>query len=53
MTCAGCVATIEKAILNKKGVLSASVALLAEKAEISYDSKLITVTSYLFLKIKN
>lgn len=37
MTCASCVATIEKGLSETPGVISCSVALATEKAKISYD----------------
>lgn len=39
MSCASCVARVEKALTGVKGVVSASVNLAAEKAFIEYDSK--------------
>lgn len=42
MTCAGCVSTIEKVLMAKRGVLKVSVGLLAEKAEVQYDPSLTT-----------
>lgn len=38
MHCASCVATIEKSLKAKEGVLSASVSLLDEKAIVEYES---------------
>ena len=37
MHCASCVATIEKSLLSKDGVIKASVSLLDEKAVVEYD----------------
>ncbi|KAI8641626.1 hypothetical protein BD408DRAFT_417903 [Parasitella parasitica] len=37
MTCASCVASIEKALKSQKGILFISVALLAERATVDYD----------------
>ena len=41
MHCAGCVNTIEKAVLGKKGVKSAAVNLAAASAKVVYDGELI------------
>ncbi|KAJ3210997.1 hypothetical protein HDU67_004842 [Dinochytrium kinnereticum] len=41
MTCASCVASIEHALKSTPGVLKCSVALLAERAEVTYDPSLI------------
>jgi Cu+-exporting ATPase len=41
MTCSSCVAKIEKTLEKKPGVYYARVALLAEKADISYNSELV------------
>ncbi len=38
MHCASCVSSIEKSLLNKEGVLSATVSLLDQKAIIEYES---------------
>lgn len=45
MHCAGCVATIEKSLLNEGGVISATVSLLEEKAIIEYESGKVSRTS--------
>ncbi|XP_019862991.1 PREDICTED: copper-transporting ATPase 1-like [Amphimedon queenslandica] len=37
MTCSSCVSKIERNLASKPGVYSATVALLAEKADVSYD----------------
>eukprot|EP01114_Cavostelium_apophysatum_P007114 TRINITY_DN1883_c0_g1_i2.p1 TRINITY_DN1883_c0_g1~~TRINITY_DN1883_c0_g1_i2.p1 ORF type:complete len:1016 (+),score=313.48 TRINITY_DN1883_c0_g1_i2:236-3283(+) len=42
MTCAGCVVTLEKVLLARRGVLKAAVGLLAEKADIYYDPSLVS-----------
>ena len=42
MTCAACVNTIESYLKSQPGILGVSVSLLAEKAEIFYDSAVIT-----------
>ncbi|XP_054155232.1 copper-transporting ATPase 1-like [Oppia nitens] len=42
MTCASCVANIEKQLMKTKGVLSALVALMAQKGDIEYNPRLIT-----------
>ncbi|KAJ3102894.1 hypothetical protein HDU97_000207 [Phlyctochytrium planicorne] len=42
MTCASCVASIESALKSRKGVSKVSVQLLSERAEVSYDPKLIS-----------
>ena len=39
MTCASCVRRVEKALLSKEGVESASVNFAAEKATVDYDPK--------------
>ncbi len=38
MTCASCVATIEKALSHLPGVVSATVNLATEKAAVEYDA---------------
>ncbi|KAJ3130475.1 hypothetical protein HK098_000040 [Nowakowskiella sp. JEL0407] len=38
MTCASCVASIEKHMLSTPGILSCKVALLAERCEVQYDA---------------
>ncbi|KAL1022047.1 hypothetical protein UPYG_G00021540 [Umbra pygmaea] len=37
LTCASCVANIERNLLNHKGIISVLVALIAGKAEVKYD----------------
>lgn len=41
MTCASCVTAVEKALKAQPGVLTVSVALLAERASVTYDPALI------------
>ncbi|KAJ7520894.1 hypothetical protein O6H91_19G028200 [Diphasiastrum complanatum] len=41
MTCAACTSSVEKALQRTNGVLSASVALLQNKAEVTYDPTLV------------
>uniref|UniRef100_A0A8C4HBC6 P-type Cu(+) transporter n=1 Tax=Dicentrarchus labrax TaxID=13489 RepID=A0A8C4HBC6_DICLA len=41
MTCASCVANIERNLKNETGIYSVLVALMASKAEVSYNSELI------------
>ncbi|EDV24487.1 uncharacterized protein TRIADDRAFT_56324 [Trichoplax adhaerens] len=40
MTCSSCVANIEREMKKKQGIISVSVALLAERGEIKYNSNL-------------
>ncbi|XP_038054845.1 copper-transporting ATPase 2-like isoform X2 [Patiria miniata] len=42
MTCASCVATIEKTLLKHRGISAALVALMAQKAEVTYDPDVVT-----------
>ena len=42
MHCAACVVTIEKALVQQKGVTSASINLLEEKATIAFDPALVS-----------
>ncbi len=51
MTCAACVNTIENYLKGVNGITNAAVALLAEKAEVSYDSSLIKVFDSIYLSI--
>jgi Cu+-exporting ATPase len=45
MTCASCVATVEKALKETKGVAQARVNLASEKASLEYDPKKIGLTN--------
>jgi len=45
MTCASCVATIERSLKKKPGIKSAVVALLAQKAEVNYDRSITNITN--------
>ena len=47
MTCGACAATISRALQSQAGVLSASVNLLMEKADIRYDGSLTTTAQLL------
>ncbi|XP_022104586.1 copper-transporting ATPase 1-like isoform X2 [Acanthaster planci] len=42
MTCASCVATIEKTLVKHRGIRTALVALMAQKAEVTYDPDVMT-----------
>eukprot|EP01134_Creolimax_fragrantissima_P001824 CFRG1824T1 len=44
MTCASCVANIERAVLKHPGVFKVTVGLLSEKAEVEYDPTLTSPT---------
>ncbi|XP_061745377.1 copper-transporting ATPase 2 isoform X2 [Nerophis ophidion] len=41
MTCASCVANIERSLLKHKGIISVLVSLMAGKAEVKYDADVI------------
>ncbi|XP_061899473.1 copper-transporting ATPase 2 isoform X2 [Entelurus aequoreus] len=41
MTCASCVANIERSLLKQKGIISVLVSLMAGKAEVKYDPDVI------------
>uniref|UniRef100_A0A4W6DFL8 Copper-transporting ATPase 2 n=1 Tax=Lates calcarifer TaxID=8187 RepID=A0A4W6DFL8_LATCA len=41
MTCASCVANIERNLLKHKGIISVLVSLMAGKAEVKYDTEII------------
>ena len=43
MTCAACSSSVENALMRLPGVLSASVALLQNKAEVLFDAQLVKV----------
>lgn len=43
MTCAACSSSVENALRRLPGVLSASVALLQNKAEVLFDAQLVKV----------
>jgi P-type Cu2+ transporter len=44
MKCAGCVQTVEKALEQKEGVVSASVNLVTEKATIAYQAEAVSAS---------
>jgi copper chaperone CopZ len=46
MTCAACSNSVEKALLNLAGVCTASVTLLQNKADVTYDSFKVKVSAY-------
>ncbi|XP_056011755.1 copper-transporting ATPase 1-like isoform X3 [Ostrea edulis] len=52
MTCASCVATIEKNLLKVEGIHSCLVALMAQKAEVKYDPAYL-LPSQIATKISN
>ncbi|ORX91573.1 heavy metal translocatin [Basidiobolus meristosporus CBS 931.73] len=43
MSCASCVASIERALKEQKGVVSITVSLLSERADVRYDSDVIDI----------
>uniref|UniRef100_A0A667XMJ9 Copper-transporting ATPase 2 n=1 Tax=Myripristis murdjan TaxID=586833 RepID=A0A667XMJ9_9TELE len=45
MTCASCVANIERNLLKHKGIISVLVALMAGKAEVKYDSDVVNAAA--------
>ncbi|XP_042368980.1 copper-transporting ATPase 2 [Plectropomus leopardus] len=45
MTCASCVANIERNLLKHKGVITVLVSLIAGKAEVKYDSEVINAAA--------
>ncbi|XP_040888505.1 copper-transporting ATPase 2 [Toxotes jaculatrix] len=45
MTCASCVANIERNLLKHKGIISVLVSLMAGKAEVKYDSDVINAAA--------
>lgn len=47
MTCGGCADTVHTALLNVKGVKGARVDSTTGKAEVAYDSKLVTTKQLL------
>ena len=49
MNCASCVGRVEKALIKDDGVISASVNLATEKAQVEFDSKKISSTKILEL----
>ncbi|XP_071476855.1 copper-transporting ATPase 2-like [Diadema antillarum] len=42
MTCASCVNTIEKTLIKQRGILAATVSLIAQKADVKYDVSMVT-----------
>lgn len=42
MTCASCVNTIEKYVINQGGIADISVNLLSEEAEIEFDPNIVS-----------
>ncbi|XP_048589716.1 copper-transporting ATPase 2 isoform X2 [Nematostella vectensis] len=48
MTCASCVASIERALSKKEGVKSVLVGLLAQKAEVKYNKNRITTDEIVY-----
>uniref|UniRef100_A0A8C4P1D0 Copper-transporting ATPase 2 n=1 Tax=Dicentrarchus labrax TaxID=13489 RepID=A0A8C4P1D0_DICLA len=45
MTCASCVANIERNLLKHKGIITVLVSLMAGKAEVKYDSEVINAAA--------
>nr|XP_046238389.1 copper-transporting ATPase 2 [Scatophagus argus]XP_046238390.1 copper-transporting ATPase 2 [Scatophagus argus] len=45
MTCASCVANIERNLLKHKGIISVLVSLMAGKAEVKYDSEVMNAAA--------
>ena len=52
MTCASCVARVEKAILKTRGVISAEVNLATEKAEVHFIGRADEMQSRIFLAVE-
>lgn len=52
MTCAACSNSVEAALKALDGVLTASVALLQNKADVVFNSSLVKVTFFLFFSFR-